>query len=145
MAWSWHKQAPKSPFAKVIWQICAEHFDEEEPGGGGSTMDTLKCHQGAVGTCVPAKGWLVHSSFCCFPAESHFDDCQCDFNAIFQLQRSPAPALPRGTCKRAVCRSRDTDRNADICGLNCNLCSCNIEAALTVSVTHFPALFARTG
>lgn len=67
---------------------------------------------------------------CCFPGESQFDDCQCDFNAIFQLR-------PRGTCKRAAVAARhsgtlalalNTDRNADICGLNCNLCSCNIEA-----------------
>jgi len=70
------------------------------------------------------RGGFRRVVLCCFPGESHFDDCQCDFNAISQLQGTP-PVFPGHVQKGCP---RDTDRNADICGLNCNLCSCNIEA-----------------
>lgn len=82
-------------------------------------QDTLKCRQGAA-----SEDRVAHVSRCChalrgsFPCfvpwagESHFDDCQCDFNTISQLDANCARGLcpSWGVACPCVCVSRATWR-----------------------------------
>lgn len=88
MTRAWHKQAPKRHFGQAIWQIFRAYLMKRSRMRQGYT---LKCHRGAGR--LPHVSWVKRRCGAIeppqlallFASESHFDDCQCDFNTIFQL------------------------------------------------------------
>lgn len=98
---AWHKQAPKRPLhsPRVIWQIWwrgrESWRDREGERELELSQDTLKCRQGATQKTVchmclsmsraANRRVAAYPTPSFFAGESHFDDCQCDFNTIFQL------------------------------------------------------------
>lgn len=74
-------------------------------------------------------GWVVPFAFVVFRANHNLMIVNVTLMPFFNsVPGARAKGLLWQPDSGALALALNTDRNADICGLNCNLCSCNIEA-----------------